>query len=88
METKLHLCVVTQDSTVFDETVSYVNLPTVSGSVGILTGHAPMVCAIARGRIRCGMGEDSGAVIEVGGGIAEVSENVVTVLTSDARVAE
>ena len=45
-----------------------------------------MVCAIARGRIRCGMGEDSGAVIEVGGGIAEVSENVVTVLASDARV--
>ena len=41
METKLHLCVVTQDSTVFDETVSYVNLPTVSGSVGILTGTPP-----------------------------------------------
>ncbi len=88
MEKKLHLCVVTQDSTVFDEAVSYVNLPAAFGSVGILTGHAPMVCALGRGRIRCGMGDEDGAVIEIGGGIAEVSENVVTVLASDARVVQ
>ena len=40
MENKLHLCVVTQDSTVFERNVSYVNIPAAFGSLGVLGGHA------------------------------------------------
>lgn len=86
MEKKLRLCVVTQEATVFDEEVNYVNIPTLNGSLGILTGHAPMVCSVGRGGIRCGFVGEGGAVIEVAGGIAEVSNNVVTVLATEARV--
>lgn len=88
MDKKLRLCVVTQDSTVFDSEVKYVNLPTPYGSVGILTGHAPMVCAVGKGAIRCGFLGESGAVIDISGGIAEVSDNVVTVLAQSASVRE
>lgn len=86
MEKKLHLCVVTQDATVFDEDVQYVNVPTPSGSLGILHGHTPMVCAVAKGKLRCAYSGEEGAVIEVSGGILEVSNNIVTVLAGDARV--
>lgn len=86
MDKKLRLCVVTQDATVFDADVGYVNIPTTNGSLGILTGHAPMVCAVGRGAIRCSFGNEDGAVIEVAGGIAEVSNNIVTVLATDAKV--
>lgn len=88
MDKRLHLCVVTQNSTVFDSDVEYVNIPTTVGSVGVLTGHAPMVCAVARGSLKCSLGGGKGAVIELGGGIAEVSDNTVTVLVSDAEIAE
>lgn len=86
MEKKLRLCVVTQDATVFDSDVNYVNIPTTNGSLGILTGHCPMVCAVGRGAIRCGFVGEGGAVIEVAGGIAEVSNNTVTVLATDAKL--
>lgn len=86
MEKKLHLFVVTQDATVFDADVQYVNVPTPSGSLGILCGHTPMVCAVAKGVLRCAFAGEDGAVIEVAGGILEVSDNVVTVLASDARI--
>ena len=88
MENKLHLCVVTQDSTVFERNVSYVNIPAAFGSLGVLGGHAPMVCAVSRGQMRCTFDEDGAAVIEVGAGIAEVADNVVTVLVADAKVKE
>ena len=104
MENKLHLCVVTQDSTVFERNVSYVNIPAAFGSLGVLGGHAPMVCAVSRGQVRCAFDEDGAAVIEVGAGrraqqrvgqpeaygagIAEVADNVVTVLVADAKVKE
>lgn len=86
MEKKLHLFVVTQNATVFDADVKYVNAPTPSGSLGILYGHTPMVCALTRGVLRCAYAGEEGAVIEVSGGILEVSDNVVTVLAKDARV--
>ena len=60
MENKLHLCVVTQDSTVFERNVSYVNIPAAFGSLGVLGGHAPMVCAVSRGQVRCAFDGDRG----------------------------
>lgn len=86
MEKKLRLCVVTQDATVFDSDVDYVNLPTTNGSLGILTGHSPMVCAVGRGVIRCAFAGEGGVMIDIAGGIAEVSNNTVTVLATDAKV--
>lgn len=48
---KIHLSLVTSDGASFDGAVSYVNIPTAAGSVGVLAGHASMLCAVKR--VRC-----------------------------------
>lgn len=86
METRLHLCIVTQDSTVFERDVDYVNLPTTLGSIGVLANHAAMVCALAGGRVRCTYENGGVSEIDIGAGIAEVADNQVTLLVSDAKL--
>jgi len=83
---KIRLCVITADSTLFDEQVSYVNIPTDFGSLGILSGHAPMLCAVGEGNVKCNYSEGGGVLIRVGRGIAEVSDNTVTLMVSDAKL--
>lgn len=85
MANQIHLSVVTAEGAVFDRMINYVNIPTAFGSLGILSGHAPMVCAIARGVVKC---SDGGANVKiaVGGGVADVNHNQVTLLVSDAKI--
>lgn len=83
MAEKFRLSVVTGDATVFDGEVDYVNLPTAFGSVGILAGHAPMLCAVTKGVLRCTDGEGA-ARIALGDGVASVADGEVTVLVSTA----
>ena len=79
-----HLSVLTGDGTIFDDRVDYVNLPTGYGSVGILAGHAPMLCAIEKGVVRCT--KDGETIrIRVGGGVASVENNEATLLVSDGE---
>lgn len=88
MENGIHLCIVTQDKTAFERDVCYVNIPAAFGSLGILRGHAPMVCAVSRGIVRCTFDGDGAARIEVGSGVAEISDNELTILVADAKIAE
>ena len=53
MEDRIALKIVTADGVVLERQVSYVSIPTPDGSVGILADHAPMLCAVGRGVIRC-----------------------------------
>ena len=80
-----HLSVLTGDGTIFDDRVDYVNLPTGYGSVGILAGHAPMLCAVDKGILRCTK-EGETLRIRVSSGIANVGNNEVTVLVSDGKM--
>lgn len=86
MEDKIKLSIVTPDGTAFEQMVSYVNIPASFGSLGILSGHAPMLCAVGSGILRCGFGEEQGARIRISDGIANVADNEVTVLVSSAEV--
>ena len=82
------LSVVTGDGTVFDDQVEYVNIPTGFGSVGVLAGHAPMLCAVAKGIVRAKRGEELAVRIAVGEGVANVAENEATLLISDGKLLE
>jgi len=80
MADKIRLTIVTPDGVAVDKAVNYINIPTPDGSVGILSNHAPMLCAIADGALKVrsdGEGEQYFAVTE---GIAEVINNTVTLL--------
>jgi F-type H+-transporting ATPase subunit epsilon len=83
----IHLHIVTAEATVFDRRVNYVNLPQSYGSLGILRGHAPLLCALEGGVIRC-TGEEGAARIRVGKGVADVADNEITVLVSAAEILE
>ena len=86
MANMFQFSVVTAERTVFEGEVSYVDLPTPYGSVGILARHAPMLCAVEKGIVRCTL-EDGGVVrILVGDGVASIADNEVTVLASDGNV--
>ena len=80
MADRMILTIVTPGGVSFEGQVNYVNLPTPDGSLGILPGHAPMLCAVAEGPIKLRSQERGEEVIPVGEGIAEVINNTVTVL--------
>lgn len=86
MANKIHLSVVTAEGAVFDGMINYVNIPTNFGSLGILSGHAPMVCALAGGIVKCSSEGGTPVRIAVGGGIADVNQNQVTLLVSQAEI--
>ena len=82
-ENSIKLSISTADGGGFDRQVSYVNLPTSYGSLGIMRGHAPMLCAVGRGTVRFRLsGGDSGSVT-VGPGVATVADNEVVLLVRD-----
>lgn len=85
MEDKIRLSIISQEGDRFDRQVSYVNIPTSFGSVGVLSGHAPMLCAVAPGVLRVSFGEGETGRYQVGAGIANVEHNEVTVLAASAR---
>lgn len=88
MDDRIHLVITTSQGTAVDETVGYVNIPTAFGSLGILKGHAPMLCAVADGILKCRYGEGMTARVRVGKGIANVADNEITLLVDFAELIE
>ncbi|MBR8827394.1 MAG: F0F1 ATP synthase subunit epsilon [Gomphosphaeria aponina SAG 52.96 = DSM 107014] len=79
--------VITPDKTVWDESVEELILPSTTGQLGILTGHAPLLTALDIGVMRVRPGKDWVA-IAVMGGFAEVENNEVKVLVNTAELGE
>lgn len=85
MENMIHLSVVTADGVALDTQVSYVNIPTGSGSVGVLHGHAPMLCAVSAGKVRYTTADGGSGEVEVGDGVANAGGSEVTLLVSETK---
>ena len=80
MADRIKLSVVTAEGDSHEKMVNYVSLPTAFGSVGVLSGHAPMLCAVKSGILKYRVGENSVFRLSVSDGIANVADNEVTVL--------
>lgn len=76
--------VIAPDKTVWDSEAEEVILPSTTGQLGILAGHAPLLSALDTGVMRVRAGKDWNA-IAVMGGFAEVDANEVTVLVNGAE---
>ena len=87
MEDRIRLIIITPAGTALERNVNYVNLPMPDGSVGVLPGHAPMFCALGKGKLKCRSGEGE-TLIAVSGGVARVENNELTVLTEEAQIGE
>lgn len=78
--------VISPDKTVWDASAEEVVLPSTTGQLGILTGHAPLLTALDTGvmRVRPEKNQDWVAIALLGG-FAEVDEDEVTVLVNGAE---
>ena len=86
MADRIKLSVVTAQGDSHEKMVSYVSIPTEFGSVGVLSGHAPMLCAVKSGVLKYRVGENSVFRLSVSDGIANVADNEVTVVVSERRM--
>ena len=80
----LKLEIVTPEKRVVDETVDSVTVPTLTGEVGILPNHAPLISALKPGVLTY---NNKGVTerLAIAGGFVEVSLDKVSVLTDSAE---
>jgi F-type H+-transporting ATPase subunit epsilon len=76
--------VVAPDKTVWDAVAEEVVLPSTTGQLGILSGHAPLLTALDTGVMRVRANKDWVAIALMGG-FAEVEDDEVTVLVNAAE---
>jgi len=88
MKDGIHLEIVTAGGSVYDDMVSYVELPFSGGSVGVLKDHALMLGAIEDGVVTARKENGATEFIAVNLGVANVVHNEVTLLVRTAERAE
>ncbi|RFP60463.1 MAG: F0F1 ATP synthase subunit epsilon [Limnothrix sp. CACIAM 69d] len=76
--------VISPDKTVWDNQAEEVILPSTTGQLGILPGHAPLLTALGTGVMRVRVSKDW-LPIALMGGFAEIEDNEVTVLVNGAE---
>nr|YP_011007012.1 ATP synthase CF1, subunit epsilon [Phaeostrophion irregulare]WAM64299.1 ATP synthase CF1, subunit epsilon [Phaeostrophion irregulare] len=77
----LKICVIAPDGLIWDTIVDEVVLPSLTGQLGILVGHAPLITALEIGILRIKV-DSLWTPIIVLGGFAVVKNNEVIVLIS------
>lgn len=77
--------VISPDHTILDTVAEEVILPSSTGQLGILTGHAPLISALETGVLRFRK-DKAWAAVALTGGFAEVEENEVTVLVRNGEL--
>src|SRR4028119_1491595 len=76
--------VISPDKTVWDAAAEELVLPSTTGQLGILTGHAPLLSALDTGVMRVRDGKNWVAIALMGG-FAEIENNDVTILVNGAE---
>lgn len=83
----LTLKVITPDNTVWDDRVEEIVLPSTTGQLGILSGHAPLLSALDIGVMRVRPGKEWKAIALMGG-FAEVENDEIKVLVNGAEMGD
>ncbi|HXJ34960.1 MAG TPA: ATP synthase F1 subunit epsilon [Candidatus Eisenbacteria bacterium] len=85
MATRLRLRVYSPERQLVDADVSEVTAPGAFGEIGVLPDHAALVTALEPGTLSYKDGATT-TRLTIGGGFAEVRDNVMTVLADSAQV--
>src|SRR5581483_3238240 len=86
MADTLRLRIVTPERQVLDEEVDEVTAPGTVGEFGVLPNHVTFLSSLQPGRLLYKQNGQTHMLV-VGGGFAEVSDNVMTVLADSAEAA-
>lgn len=87
MNIMLKLEIVTPERKVLEADVDSVNVPTVSGEVGIMPSHAPLVSALRPGVVSYS-GKAASGKLAVASGFVQVNNNKVSLLVDTAATAD
>ena len=79
--------IVSQDRMVWDGDADIVIIPGVSGEMGILPNHAPLLSTLQYGILRV-RHKDVEEIFTVAGGVVEIQPDVITVLADSAENVE
>lgn len=84
----IHLSLIAQDRIVYEDDVKMAILPGVSGAIGVLAKHAPLMAVLQPGEILVRKDGEEDRYFSVGGGFAEVRPDEIVVLARSAESAE
>jgi F-type H+-transporting ATPase subunit epsilon len=79
---------VTPEQQLLDEQVSQAIVPAHDGQVGILTGRAPLLVKLGTGTLRVDVAGGQRRFYFVDGGVAQMKDNKLTILSTDAAAAD
>ena len=79
--------VITPDRTVWDDQAEEIILPSTTGQLGILSGHAPLLTALEVGVMRV-RPENEWKTIALMGGFAEVENDEIKILVNGAELGD
>ena len=87
MADSIQLEVVTPERLVVNEPAEYIEIPALTGYIGVLPGHAPLITELSVGEINYRSGPQTKR-LAVAWGFAEVLSHKVTILAETAERAE
>lgn len=85
---KLHVNVVTPDGAVYEGDVKMLIAKSVTGELGILPKHIPMVTPLTISVLKLRLEDGGRKLIAISGGFMEVRPDVVTILAETAEMAD
>ena len=72
--------IITPEAALYTGEASYVFLPGIDGSMGILNNHAPLIASLKKGEVRVKDNTNKEHKFAINGGTAEVNNNKVIIL--------
>lgn len=84
MPTSFQCIITTPEEQLLDEQVGYVSLPAWDGQLGVQHLHAPLLVKLGYGPLTLTAEDGSKKSFFVGGGFAQVKDNILDVLTDEA----
>ena len=80
--------VVTPEQQAFDSSITQALLPAHDGLIGVLTGRAPLLVKLGAGPLRLDVAGGKSQYYFVDGGVAQMKDNRLTVVTAHAIAAD
>ena len=79
---------VTPEQQLLDEPVAQAILPAHDGLIGILTDRSPLLVKLGNGKLRIDQDNKPSRFFEIHGGVAQMKDNRLTILTPSAQASE
>lgn len=85
MPTNFRIAIVTPEAQVLDEECIYASIPAHDGQIGIEHLRAPLLVKLGYGSLKITKPHGDDTYYYIGGGFAQVKDDVLTILTEEAK---